>query len=73
MRIFSWVMAGMGLGVALTIMMMNAYKKAEEEYKEAQELPATGHAGHADEEEWPAGKSFDWSKPRAAKSVEVLH
>jgi len=57
MRIFSWVMAGMGLGVALTMMMMNVYKKAEE-------LPATGHAGHADEEEWPAGKSFDWSKPR---------
>jgi len=64
MRIFSWVMAGIGLGIALTILMIN-------EYDEAEERLASGPTRRVDEEEeWPVGKSFD-PKPRL-HSVEKV-
>lgn len=52
MRSLSWVMAGIGIGVGLSIMFMNEYKEAEKRRAE----------GHRTDEEWPLGKSFDWEK-----------
>ena len=55
MRSFSWVMAGIGIGIGLTIMLMNEYREAEKRY-------VKGHRAAEAEEEWPLGKSFDWEK-----------
>ena len=52
MKGFSWVMAGIGIGVGLTILMMN-------EFEEAEERLATGRASGRTDEEWPLGKSFE--------------
>ena len=61
---FSWVMAGIGIGVGLTILMMN-------EFKEAEERLGTGRASGRTDEEWPLGKSFE-AKPRAEENLRSI-
>jgi hypothetical protein len=64
MRGFSWVIAGIGIGVGLTILMMN-------EFKEAEERLAARLASGRNDEEWPLGKSFE-TKPRAEENLRPV-
>jgi hypothetical protein len=64
MRGFSWVMAGIGIGVGLTILMMN-------EFKEAEERLATRRASGRADEEWPLGKGFE-TKPLAEENLRSV-
>jgi len=66
MKGFSWVLAGIGIGAGLTIIMMNEFKEAEVRF-------ATKHAGGRTEEEWPLGKSFEpATKPRAEGNLRSI-
>jgi hypothetical protein len=60
MRAFSWIMAGIGIGVGLTIMWMN-------EYREAETRLAADRTGGRTDEEWPLGKSFETGTKRRAE------
>jgi uncharacterized protein YjbJ (UPF0337 family) len=62
MRAFPWVMAGMGIGAGLTIMLINEYNEAEAKY-------AIAHDGV----EGAARKTFGWgTKNRVAGTAESL-
>ena len=66
MRGFSWVMAGIGIGVGLTIIMLN-------EFEEAEARLTTERTGRRIGEEWPLGKSFvPAMKPRAEGNLRSI-